>query len=167
MPEKFLQPVTGRGLNRSLTWPEIQLLRQINKSFKRKRGWCEYVTFVRGSAVRKLTNARPLTDDPCPLQTPEWAVEKARELAAKSIESFRQMKVQVHGDVTSLGGASVPIGSNTATGLVSTKVAATMLLATNSERVLRRANTGDLVAELRRRLWERVLPGSRVDQAKG
>lgn len=157
LPATFLQPAAKRGLNRSLTWQEIELLRQINKSFKRRRGWCEYVTFVRGSAVRRLTNKPPLTDDDNPLQTPQWAVEKAQEIAAKTVISLQLMNVQVHGDLDSLTQANLPIGRNKATGQVSTKVAATMLLATSSARVLRRAKTKKLLAELSRRL-RRILP---------
>jgi hypothetical protein len=158
LPETFLQPVTGAGLNRSLTWPEIELLREINKSFKRRRGYREYVTFIRGGAVRRLTSRRPPTLDHSPLQTPRWAVEKAQEVAASAIESFKQMDVQVHGDLGSLAKASLPIGRNKAIGQVSTKVAATMLLATKSQRVLRRAKTKKLLAELARRLRRRLLP---------
>jgi hypothetical protein len=158
LPETFLQPVTRTGLNRSLTWPEIELLREINKSFKRRRGYREYVTFVRGGALRKLTSKRPPTPDHSPLQTPRWAVEKAHKLSAAAIESFKQMDIQVHGDLGSLAGANLPIGRNKVTGLVSTKVAASMLLATKSERVLSRARTKKLLAELAHRLRRRVLP---------
>jgi len=150
-PDSVLPASRPRRLNRSLTWPEIELLLEVNRCFPEDKRWQDYVTFVRGGAVRGLTNRPPPHPGDPPLLTPPWAIQRAQEIMREENEQLRGLGLQVLGDLDAMLTADVPAGENTPTGSVSTASAAQALLSVTQQRVLARAPLGSLLAELRRR----------------
>jgi hypothetical protein len=88
--------------NRSLTLPEVELVRRFNQ-LTREACWNDgdYTQFVRFRAVRHLQERRPPEDEPR-LLTPGWAVQRTTEIAAGMVEAIRRTGVRVVGDLDSL-----------------------------------------------------------------
>lgn len=87
------------AVNRSLTLPEISLLRAFNREFM-AREWdlADYTVFLRFGAVRHLLDRTPGRDEPR-LVTPPWAVERICAIGAEMAEHIRESGVGVVGDV--------------------------------------------------------------------
>ncbi|GAA3539689.1 hypothetical protein AFL01nite_25940 [Aeromicrobium flavum] len=89
--------------NRSLTWPEIELIRQFNRQFA-KSGLPRSVHHhaIRFGTARYLQQRTPAPDEPR-LLTPRWAAREAADLGARMAESITASGVHVVGDLASLG----------------------------------------------------------------
>jgi len=150
-PASLLPSSPPRRLNRSLTWPEIEFLLEVNRRLPAGQRWQDYVTFIRGGAIRGLTNQPPPNPGDPPLLTPAWAIERARDIMREENEQLRNLGLQVLGDLDAMLKANVPTGENIPTGIVTVASAARALLSVTQHRVLARAPIGSLLAELRRR----------------
>jgi hypothetical protein len=102
IPEGQLAPPQGEIVNRSLTYPEIELIRRINQHFHR-REWPPrlYRAAVRFGAVPELRDRDP--GDQPPIWTPEWALARAAAIGAEAAERIRASGVHVMGDLDTLG----------------------------------------------------------------
>ena len=98
-----------KALNRSLTTEETVLLAALNHTFKNEGNWKEYVRFVRNQIV-KSWSGRPAVKEHSRIHTPEWAVDKAVELAEINIEHIKSLGIKVHGDLNLLASRNVLIG---------------------------------------------------------
>ncbi|MCD9155371.1 hypothetical protein [Aeromicrobium duanguangcaii] len=89
--------------NRSLTWPEIELLREFNRQFA-KSGLPRTVHHhaIRFGVARYLQQRTPAPDEPR-LLTPRWAAREAAELGGRMGEWIAASGVQVVGDPSTLG----------------------------------------------------------------
>jgi hypothetical protein len=90
------------GSNRSLTWPEVELVRAFN------RGWidddlsmADYTRLVRFGAIRHLQRRVPAEDE-ARVPLPAWAVERAVTLGAGMVADIRASGVAVIGDLDTL-----------------------------------------------------------------
>ncbi|WP_262848504.1 hypothetical protein [Mumia quercus] len=101
LPDGLLVPEADRE-NRSLTFPEIEIVRALNAEF-RERGWdpADYRRFVRLGVTRALKGVRPDPSAPR-LVLPRWAVECLREASVRTVEEIRASGVRVVGDLDSL-----------------------------------------------------------------
>jgi hypothetical protein len=93
--------------NRSLARGEIELVRFLNESFH-KHGWTEpwtpeaHARIVRRGVVRQMkTGRRPAADEPR-LAMPDWAIERAAEADARTVEAIKSSGVRVVGNLDSL-----------------------------------------------------------------
>jgi hypothetical protein len=105
LPEGILVPEPPERDNRSLTWPEAELLRHVNAAFRRK-GWPDelYRSAVRTGLVSALAHLRPSTGEQLTkIPMPAWAAERAAELGAESATAIAKLGVRVVGDLDSLG----------------------------------------------------------------
>lgn len=106
LPADTLQFATGRT-NRSLTLPETELVRQLNREF-RKRGWSneDYARFMRLGVVEhlQLTRQPPRTEPQ--ITTPAWAEERVAEIGREAAERIASLGVRVVGDLATLGATS-------------------------------------------------------------
>ncbi|MGN6575381.1 MAG: hypothetical protein ACTHKG_06815, partial [Nocardioides sp.] len=103
--------------NRSLTFTEVELLREFNARW-REREWSEadYTRLVRFGAARHLQQRTPGSDEER-LLTPQWAVDRALEVQREMVAAIRDLGVRVIGDLDSLAdpalvkdvGENVPI----------------------------------------------------------
>lgn len=148
------------GSNRSLTWPEVELVRAFNRGWI-DRDWsmADYTRLVRFGAIRRLQQRRPATDEPR-VPIPDWAVERAAAIGADMVAGIRRTGVRVIGDLDTLadpqlaqnvgevpGRPEVPV--EVAAGLVAGLVASLAAVpggAPRGDRVV-----GPLEAEMRRR----------------
>ncbi|MGZ5416546.1 MAG: hypothetical protein ACXWDI_05170 [Nocardioides sp.] len=112
--------------NRSLTFTEVETLREFNKHW-RERGWSEadYTRLVRFGAARHLQERRPGPDEER-LLTPPWAVERALDLQREMVAEIGQLGVRVIGDLESLADPTLvkDVGVNAPVTAVSGNVAA-------------------------------------------
>jgi hypothetical protein len=101
LPANLLVPEETSD-NRGLTAQEIELIRQLNIVFhERHWPWQLYHRIVRRGAVRRMQQRAPGPDEPR-IYTPQWAVERANQLADQASAGIRELGVTVLGDLQSL-----------------------------------------------------------------
>jgi hypothetical protein len=103
LPAGLLGGGEGAYANRSMSVPELELLRRLNQVV-RDAGveWRDYQRLVvRGAARRMLSARRPAADEQR-LALPAWAVEPVLAEAARHAEEIRASGVRVVGDLESL-----------------------------------------------------------------
>lgn len=95
------------GSNRSLTWPEVELVRAFN------RGWidddlsmADYTRLVRFGAIRHLQHRVP-GEGETRVPLPAWAVDRAVSLGAGMVADIRASGVPVIGDLGTLADPSL------------------------------------------------------------
>jgi hypothetical protein len=114
LPVGLLQPREASA-NRSLTLPEVTMLRAFNAGWT-DRGWstADYTRYVRFGAVRHLMTRTPAAGEP-PIRTPAWAVERANEIGAEMAANIARTGVRVNGDLSLLASAQPrSVGDNPA-----------------------------------------------------
>jgi hypothetical protein len=106
VPDGMLEPkeMTGRGLNRGLTVPEVALVRALNRELHKieQFTWNHYEQLVIGGPVHQLLTERtPPADEPA-LAPPEWAVDRAVTIAERACSDIGTSGVRVVGDLDTL-----------------------------------------------------------------
>ena len=129
LPNKFLKKQEKQDSNRSLSLQEITLLNRINRKFPKRRSWHDYETFIRNGAVKYLTNKVTPAPDDLRLLTPQWAVDKAKEISANSVADIKKLGIRIIGDLDSFADATVPVGDNPTIEMIPVDLAAKALIA--------------------------------------
>jgi hypothetical protein len=129
LPTKFLKKQENQDSNRSLSLNEITMLNRINRLFPKRRSWHDYETFIRNGAIKHLTNKVEPAQDDLRLLTPQWAVDKAKEISANSVADIKKLGIRIIGDLDSFADAKVPIGDNPAIEMIPVDLAAQALIA--------------------------------------
>ena len=151
LEEGFLGVVEDKGVNRSLTYPEICLLLNINQQYPTDRSWQDYLAFIRSGAIKHLTDrVSPNPEDP-KLLTPDWAVSRAKEITTESIKQIKDLGINVIGSLDEMTSASVPTGLNAPVAAISLDVAAATLISFEQKTVAKRLSSSVLFNELRSR----------------
>jgi hypothetical protein len=113
MPLRVFEQLTGLpdhllgnappATNRSLTWAEAELIRELNIVATRDE-WPDrmYHLAVRQGAVRTLL-LHPVQPGEQPITTPDWALERAAEIGAAAADKIATLGVTVIGDLNGLG----------------------------------------------------------------
>jgi hypothetical protein len=90
------------GSNRSLSWPEVELVRAFN------RGWidedwsmADYTRLLRFGAIRRLQERKP-PEAETRVPIPAWAVARATGIGADMVAGIRSSGVRVIGDLDTL-----------------------------------------------------------------
>jgi hypothetical protein len=133
LKEGTLKQVEGVSSNRSLSYEEISLLLQVNKEYPKTRNWSDYAIYIRTGAIRHLTDSVKPDDSVQKLLTPEWAVIKAREISARSVEVIKASGVSIVGSLDGFESATIPIGDNLPLSEVSLHTAAQALIGMRQE----------------------------------
>ncbi|QGN33379.1 hypothetical protein [Microlunatus sp. Gsoil 973] len=96
-------PAGGFAANRSLSMPEAELVRRINKIFRdQDMTWDRYVDLMRNGLIARLQeNRRPGPDEPV-LTLPEWAAKKALVRAGQYADAIAASGCRVIGDLDTL-----------------------------------------------------------------
>ena len=104
LPDGLLVPEPPERDNRSLTWPEAEMLRLVNVRY-RELEWPDsmYGTTVRQGVLRRLAELRPDLDSMPKLELPKWAAERASEIGAEFAKNIADLGIRVIGDLESLG----------------------------------------------------------------
>jgi hypothetical protein len=129
LPGKFLKKQENQDSNRSLSLNEITMLNRINRQFPKRRSWHDYETFIRNGSIKYLTNKVEPAQDDLRLLTPQWAVDKAKEISANSVADIRKLGINIIGDLDSFEDANVLIGDNPAIKMIPVDLAAQALIA--------------------------------------
>lgn len=112
LPRGLLRAVEEGGFanNRALSWPEAELIRQLNGVVRRPRlTWAEYDQLVRaGGITRLLDNRTPGPEEPA-VRLPGWAANRATARAEAYATEIAASGCRVIGDLASLS-APVPSG---------------------------------------------------------
>ncbi len=104
LPDGFLGDADGGDrTNRSMSVPEIELLRRLNVLLREHEiPWHEYERLVvEGAAARLLRERTPAEDEPR-LRLPGWAADRADEEAARHVAEVAASGVRVVGDLAAL-----------------------------------------------------------------
>ena len=104
LPEGFLVPEPPAKDNRSLTWPEAEMVRQVNEVFANGK-WSDslYRSVVRQGIVSRLAELRPDVDSLAKIPMPQWAAERATEVGQGFVKNIAGLGINVVGDLDSLG----------------------------------------------------------------
>ncbi|KAA1422807.1 hypothetical protein FE697_011670 [Mumia zhuanghuii] len=100
-PDGVLVPEPDR-LNRSLTLPEVELVRALNREF-RARDWDprDYRRFVR-MGVNQMLKSAPPDPDASRVELPRWAITHLRDVSQEIVVDLRASGVHVVGELDSL-----------------------------------------------------------------
>ena len=129
LPAKFLKKQENQDSNRSLSLNEITMLNRINRQYPKRRSWHDYETFIRNGAIKYLTNKVEPAQDDLRLLTPQWAVDKAKEISANSVVDIKKLGIHIIGDLDSFEDAKVLIGDNPVIKMIPVDLAAQALIA--------------------------------------
>jgi hypothetical protein len=103
LPSGTLLKNRSASLNRSLTLAEAELLRRLNVAVGGGKGWKPFSDGVHDGLIKGMVEGRiPDATEP-KLQTPQWALDRAAECAARYVEAIRTSGVNVMGDLDLLG----------------------------------------------------------------
>jgi hypothetical protein len=104
LPEDWLKPQPPDKDNRSLSWPEAEMLRLVNKTV-RERDWPDSVfrSIVRLGIVERLSSMRPEMSSLPKIGMPAWAAALASDLGAADAATIGGLGIRVIGDLESLG----------------------------------------------------------------
>jgi hypothetical protein len=155
IPANTLTQMEETGSNRSLTYEEICLLLEVNQKFPKKRDWTEYEIYIREGAIKHLTDKVKVSKDAEKLLTPQWAVDKVREIGAESVRQIKASGVTIVGNLDRFDSASIPVGENVPVTHISLETAAHALLAFDG-RTLRRQSSEAIFREALRRVKKKL-----------
>jgi len=127
--DSLLVPQQDKDSNRSLTLDEVALLRRVNRIYPKKRSWPDYETFIRQGAFKYLTNKVQPGEDAPRLLTPQWAVDKIREISNESVREIKNLGIEIIGDIDSFETAKIPMGQSLEPETIPVEVAAKALVA--------------------------------------
>jgi hypothetical protein len=156
IPANTLVQLEETGSNRSLTYEEICLLLEVNKKFPKKRDWSEYEIYIREGAIKHLTDKVKVSKDAEKLLTPQWAVDKVREIGAESVRQIKASGVSVIGSLDNFDKAEIPTGENSTLTHISIATAAQALLAFDNK-TLRRQSSRVIFREALRRIKKKLM----------
>ena len=111
VPRGLLAGGAESGENRSMSWPEAELLRLVNKTLHAERlDWRTYEMVVRnGMVARMLSRRRPAPGEPG-MVLPDWAAERAAVIARRYADHVIASGCRVVGDPEQLS-APGPVGT--------------------------------------------------------
>lgn len=115
--------------NRSLTWAEVELIRNFNKAHvEQGMSFADYTELIRFGAARHLQLRRP-DDAEIRLATPQWAIDRALHLGAEMVAAIANSGVRIVGSTQGLAAPQrLPLaGENLELAAVSADVAASFL----------------------------------------
>lgn len=151
IPAGTLAQIEGISSNRSLSYEEVCLLLEVNKNFPKEREWSEYEIYIREGAIKHLTDHVKVSKDAQKLLTPQWALDKVREIGAESVRQIKASGVSVVGDLDKFDSAVIPVGDNVPVTHISLETAAQALLAFDNK-TLRRQSSRVIFREALRRV---------------
>ncbi|HEY3523402.1 MAG TPA: hypothetical protein VGK63_06835, partial [Candidatus Limnocylindrales bacterium] len=92
--------------NRSMTLPEIELIREFNRAFRKEGlGTPLHTKVMRYGAALYMKQRRPSADE-ARIETPQWALDRALEVEAEIVAGIGASGVRVVGDLDCLAAKS-------------------------------------------------------------
>lgn len=150
--QNTLKPAKNERLNRSLTISEVEILRQVNLMKPDSWKWPKYKEFVRANFVQHLSDSPSKFPGDKKLELPSWADEALAPYAHQQIQSFKDLGIEILGDLDSLYTPSATKVEVPDMSLVPVEIAADIILHLSSFQTLDRASTRKLISEIGVRL---------------
>jgi len=112
--------------NRSMTLPEVEVVRAFNESFKAEGLSGPLHTMVMRYGAASYMKARVPEPDEARIETPRWALDRAAAIAREMVDTIAASGVRVIGDLDSLAQvpASGPLGDEQPDVRISPRIAA-------------------------------------------
>lgn len=102
LPQGFLAQRPVQARNRSMTAPEAEFVRRLNKEVADELTWDDYVRTVRRGLVLTMVESRQPGPDESRILTPRWAADKAQEYGQRFAKGIADSGVTVIGDPAAL-----------------------------------------------------------------
>lgn len=102
LPHSFLADREQIIQNRSMTTPEAEFVRRLNKELAGQMSWDEYTALVRRALILNMVEKRRPNPDEARIQTPGWAADKAEEYGQRFANGIAELGVQMIGDLSDL-----------------------------------------------------------------
>ena len=102
LPDDTLLKHRDPAPNRSMTLAEAELLRQINIALGGGKGWRPYTDQVHDGLIKAMIERRVPAADEARMQTPQWALDRAAEIARTYVDAIKASGVHVVGDLNVL-----------------------------------------------------------------
>ncbi len=102
VPHDLLRAPVTDGENRSMSWPEVEYLRRLNRAVRQRLDWRQYEIWVRNGAVARLLTARRPRPSEARVVLPAWAAERAEAIAVEYAEAVAGSGCRIVGDLTAL-----------------------------------------------------------------
>jgi hypothetical protein len=104
VPSGTLLVAQRRDDNRSMSEPESELVQRVAQAVRGPDvDWDFFYTVVRSGVAQRMVRERVPADDEPRLATPQWALDRAAEIGARSAEQIAATGITVVGDLASLG----------------------------------------------------------------
>lgn len=98
LPRDTLFDRRGEVSNRSMTLAEAAFLRRLNVAVGGAAGWRAYPNRVQALMVKGLVEGRSPLPDEARLSTPQWALDRAAEIADEMVTRIEATGVRILGD---------------------------------------------------------------------
>lgn len=98
LPRNTLFDRRGEVSNRSMTLAEAAFLRRLNVAVGGAAGWRAYPNRVQAQMVKALVEGRTPGPDEARLATPQWALDRAAEIAGQMTDRIEASGVRILGD---------------------------------------------------------------------
>jgi hypothetical protein len=155
IPANTLTQIEDSASNRSLTFEEVCLLLEVNKNFPKERDWSEYEIYIREGAIKHLTDKVKVSKNAEKLLTPQWAIDKVREIGADSVRQIKESGVTVLGSLENFDKAEIPAGHNQPLSSISLETASQALLGFDN-RTLKRQSSEVIFREALQRVKKKL-----------
>lgn len=99
LPNGFLSPSEGTSANRSFTAAEAEFFRRLNLAVADAGGWSRFRNAAHDGLEKSLVEGRAADPSEARLQTPQWALDRAADLADTFVAAIRDSGVHVIGDL--------------------------------------------------------------------
>jgi hypothetical protein len=99
LPSGLLSPSESTSANRSFSAAEAEFFRRLNLAVADAGGWARFRNVAHDGLEKSLVEGRVADPDEPRLQTPQWALDRAADLAATFVEEIRASGVRVIGDL--------------------------------------------------------------------
>ena len=98
VPRDTLYDRRGEVSNRSMTLAEAAFLRRLNVAVGGAAGWRAYPNRVQAQMVKQLVEGRTPSPEEARLATPQWALDRAAEIADEMVTRIESTGARIVGD---------------------------------------------------------------------
>ena len=151
VPTGIIREPLHQEMNRSLTFNESSLLLEINRIYPKDLDWDSYEIFIRKGNIKALTGSAIYESSDEKILTPDWAIAKAAELNANSVEQIKSLGIKIVGDIDRSDFSRIPTGTNSPVSTISIATAARAMIGVDMHS-LRRMHGKAVSKEFFRRL---------------
>jgi hypothetical protein len=99
LPEGMLAPTEDTSANRSFTAAEAEFFRRLNVAVQESGGWSRFRNAAHDGLEKSIVEGRAAEPGEARLETPQWALDRAGDLAGEFADAIATSGVRVIGDL--------------------------------------------------------------------